>query len=61
MLFDLERDPEEQRNLAAQNPAEVERLRKMFDQWSATMAEPQWPSMRQAVRQYDGKKLKVYN
>ena len=61
MLFDLERDPEEQRNLAAQNPAEVERLRKMFDQWSASMAEPQWPSMRQAVRQYDGKKLKVYN
>jgi hypothetical protein len=61
MLFDLERDPEEQRNLAAQNPAEVERLRKMFDQWSATMAEPQWPSMRQAVRRYDGKKLKVYN
>jgi len=33
----------------------------MFDQWSATVAEPQWPSMRQAVRQYDGKKLKVYN
>jgi arylsulfatase A-like enzyme len=61
MLFDLARDPEEQRNIASQNPAEVERLRKMFDRWSATMAEPQWPSMRQAVRQYDGKKLKVYN
>jgi hypothetical protein len=61
MLFDLAGDPIESRNIAAQNPAEVQRLGKLFDAWSATMSAPQWPSMRQAVRTYDGKQLKVYN
>lgn len=61
MLFDLAKDPAERHNIAAQNPAEVQRLGKLFDAWSTTMSEPQWPSMRQAVRDYDGKKLKVYN
>ncbi len=61
MLFDLAKDPAEKQNIAAQNPAEVQRLGKLFDAWSATLSQPQWPSMRQAVREYDGKKLKVYN
>jgi arylsulfatase A-like enzyme len=61
MLFDLATDPAEKQNLAARKPAEVQRLGKLFDAWSATMSTPQWPSMRQAVREYDGKKLKVYN
>lgn len=61
MLFDLAKDPAEKQNIAAQNPAEVQRLGKLIDAWSATLSQPQWPSMRQAVREYDGKKLKVYN
>lgn len=61
MLFNLASDPTESRNIAAQNPAEAQRLGKLFDAWSATMSAPQWPSMRQAVRTYDGKQLKVYN
>lgn len=61
MLYDLGRDPAERRNLATENPAEAERLKQMFATWSAGMSPPQWPSMRQAVRDYDGKKLKVYN
>jgi len=61
MLFDLAKDPTEKTNIATQNAAEVQRLGKLFDAWSATMTDPQWPSRRQAVREYDGKKLKVYN
>lgn len=61
MLFDLTKDESEQHNLAAEKPADVARLKQMFDAWSASMAAPQWSSMRQGVREYDGKQLKVYN
>lgn len=61
MLFDLTNDPAEKQNIAATNPAEVQRLIRLYATWDATLSAPQWPSMRQAVREYDGKKLKVYN
>jgi len=51
MLFDLENDPAEQHDVAAQNPGVVNRLKAMFDKLNAqvpsfTPVEPKWKGLR---------------
>jgi len=41
-LFDLAADPGEAKNLAAERPEEVKKLRALYDSWNAQMAEPKW-------------------
>ncbi len=43
MLFDLQADPGEQRNVAPVHPAVVTRLLESLDAWSHEMAAPLWP------------------
>jgi uncharacterized sulfatase len=51
MLFDLENDPGEQHDVAAQNPEVVSRLKAMFDKMNAQVpsfppVEPRWKGLR---------------
>jgi arylsulfatase A-like enzyme len=41
-LFDLAADPGEAKNLAAERPEEVKKLKALYDGWNAQMAEPKW-------------------
>jgi uncharacterized sulfatase len=43
-LFDLNRDPTEQTNLAASQPARVDELRRVLAAHNAEQAEPLWPA-----------------
>ena len=61
MLFDLAADPREGANVASANAPVIAQLKDAFARWQEGMVPPQWPSQRQAVREYDGQKLKVYN
>jgi hypothetical protein len=36
-LYNLESDPTETKNLAAENPGKVEELEKLFDGWKAEL------------------------
>jgi uncharacterized sulfatase len=51
MLFDLEKDPSEQHDVAAQNPEVVKRLKAMFDKLDAQVpnfppVQPKWKGIR---------------
>jgi uncharacterized sulfatase len=50
MLFDLEADPAEQRNIAAQHPEVVERLRKLYEEMAKQMPTPPARPQRQRNR-----------
>ena len=39
MLFNLERDPQEQHDVAAEHPDVVERLKRLFDHESESVAD----------------------
>jgi hypothetical protein len=42
MLFHLASDPGEQKNLAAQQPAKVSELQRLWDTWNAKNEPPRW-------------------
>jgi arylsulfatase A-like enzyme len=41
-LYDLAADISESKDLAAQNPAKAQELRKALDEWEAGLAQPLW-------------------
>ena len=43
-LYDLAADPSEQLNLAEQQPAEVERLQRLYEEWNRDNQPPFFPS-----------------
>jgi arylsulfatase A-like enzyme len=53
-LYDLEQDIGEQNNLAAAMPGKVDEMKKLLDAWSATLAEPAWPSRKESSWTKDG-------
>jgi arylsulfatase A-like enzyme len=61
MLFDLQNDPGERRNVAPSHPDVVAALQERLAVWSKGLGEPQWGSNRQSIREYDGRKLRMYN
>lgn len=61
MLYDLKRDPGEQRNLAAARPAEVRALSQKITVWNKGLIAPQWPSRRVAYVAHDGVTLEVHD
>ena len=42
-LYDLSQDIGEQKNLAAERPEIVEKLKNVYDRWNSEMIEPLWP------------------
>ena len=60
MLFDLAKDPGEQRNVADANPQVVEDLRKELQKWEGQMRQPLWPCRPAAgAWEVDGFKLNI--
>ena len=53
-LFDLENDPGEQVNIAAENPEIVEQLKQELTVWEASLAEPLWPTIERRKEYLDG-------
>ncbi len=49
-LFDLSKDVGEQKDLAAERPEEVKRLRETYDQWNAQNEQPRWRDARDERR-----------
>jgi arylsulfatase A-like enzyme len=41
-LYDVVRDPGESKDLSAERPDDVKKLQALYDDWSATLAEPKW-------------------
>jgi len=44
LLFNLKDDPNESKNLAAENPAKVKELEAAIAQWSKDLQDPKWPT-----------------
>jgi arylsulfatase A-like enzyme len=44
-LFNLERDPTEQQNVADENPEQVQKMMAMLDEHNATQVDPAWPAL----------------
>ena len=59
-LYDLKADPGESKNLAAARPEVVARLQAKLAEWDKGNVAAQWTSMRQAVREHEGVKIKLY-
>jgi hypothetical protein len=60
MLFDMESDRAEQRDVAAQNPEVVARLKKLFDAMNAQVPKPalrETPPANRRIRRLTGGKL----
>jgi arylsulfatase A-like enzyme len=55
-LFDLENDPGEKKDLASEELGIARNLRKAFEEWSGTMAEPSWGPRGGRVREQKRKK-----
>ena len=49
-LYDLEKDPGESRDLAAENPAKVAELQKLWDKWNQGNVAPRWIDPRWDIR-----------
>jgi arylsulfatase A-like enzyme len=61
LLFDLEADPGERRDLAALHPEIVRRLQARFAEWDRSNVEPMFTSRRQFKSQVDGRKVQLFN
>jgi arylsulfatase A-like enzyme len=59
LLYDLDTDPGEARNLAADQPDQVERLQAEFDRWSKGLVEPIIPAMRSTLIQIEGENIQL--
>lgn len=60
MLYDLDQDVGETRNLAAANPKVVAGLKAKLKTWDKDNVDSQWTSMRQTVVPFDGELLQIY-
>ncbi|MDZ4370821.1 MAG: sulfatase [Phenylobacterium sp.] len=61
MLYNLATDLGETSNVAATHPEVVARLKAKLAAWDKGNVDPQWTSMRQAVKRQDGQLLKIYD
>lgn len=62
LLYNLAEDPGETRNLAAENPEQLQRMIDAFEEWDAGLPEPGFESQRTAsFSMPNGMRLNVYN
>ena len=61
LLFDVEADPGEHRDLAARHPEVVARLRADFAAWNAANVEPIFTSRRQFRAEVNGRRVQLFN
>jgi arylsulfatase A-like enzyme len=61
MLFDLQSDPQETRNLIEEHPEIASRLQSDWDKWSAGLATGRWPSTKVFDVTINGRRLKAVN
>ncbi|QKS00489.1 sulfatase-like hydrolase/transferase [Sphingomonas sp. CL5.1] len=59
MLFNLDRDPGEHHDVAAQHPEIVARLQDLFERWNRSNIDPAFPSRREYRTEIDGKKVQL--
>lgn len=59
MLFNLDSDPGEHHDVAAQHPEIVARLQHRFDRWNQANMDPSFPSRREFRTEIDGKKVQL--
>lgn len=59
MLFNLDRDPGEKRDVSRQNPQVVARLNALYRQWNAQNSEPAFPSRREYRTEINGDKVQL--
>ncbi len=60
-LFNLARDPDEQRNLAERQPARLAQLQAQLAAWDRQLRPPAWASERVHVVELNGRKLELHN
>jgi arylsulfatase A-like enzyme len=60
MLFDLTRDVGEQHNLAATDPMDTSRLQAEIQSWNKELVQPQWPTAKHSVVDFDGQSLELF-
>ena len=53
-LYNIEKDREENHNVADENPDIVNRLRNMFNSWNEQMQDPAWPRVMDYYYDEDG-------
>lgn len=61
LLFDLEADPGETRDVAAQHPDVVKRLAGRFDAWDRSNVAPMFTSRRQVQTEIGGRGVQLFN
>jgi arylsulfatase A-like enzyme len=61
LLFDVEADPGEKRDLAAAHPDVVRRLQRRFEAWDRANIEPMFTSRRQFHAEVDGRRVQLFN
>ena len=61
LLYDLNADPGEERDLAAQHPEIAKRLEAQFRDWNRKNVEPMFTSRRQFRSEVNGHKAQLYN
>jgi arylsulfatase A-like enzyme len=59
LLYDLDADPGETRNLAADHPEIVKRLQTAYDEWSKGLGEPIIPALRSTLIQIEGENIQL--
>jgi len=61
LLYDLEKDPGEKVDVAAQNPQVVASLQRLFAEWDKDNVEPQWTSRRGITVEVNGARAELFN
>jgi arylsulfatase A-like enzyme len=59
LLYDLDNDPGETKNLAADHPDIVERLESEYDEWAQSLGEPILPALRSTLIQIEGENVQL--
>lgn len=61
LLYDLEKDPGEKVDVAAQNPQVVASLQRLFAEWDKDNVAPQWTSRRGITVEVNGARAELFN